>query len=85
MVFVYRVSSFHWRIQLVSPSHKRRAVQYVAQQGLCSTRRACRLVGLATSSYYRPPQGPTHRQQRLTHRIIVLSKTYPRFGYRFIH
>ena len=70
---------------MVSPPHKRRAVRHVAHQGLCSTRRACRLVGLATSSYYHRPQGPGDRQQRLTHRILALSKTYPRFGYRFIH
>ena len=70
---------------MVSPPHKRRAVRHVARQGLCSTRRACRLVGLATSSYYRRPRGPGDRKQRLRDRILALSKTYPRFGYRFIH
>ena len=70
---------------MVSPPHKRRAVQHVAQQGLCSTRRACRIVDLATSSYYHSPQGPTDRQQRLEQRIILLSKAHPRWGYRFIH
>lgn len=70
---------------MVSPSHKRRAVQYVAQQGLCSRRRACRLVGLAMSSYYHQPQGPSDRPQRLAHRIVALSMAYPRLGYRFIH
>jgi transposase InsO family protein len=70
---------------MVSPPHKKRAVQHVAGQGLCSTRRACRVVGLATSSYYHPSQGPTDRQQRLEQRIITLSKKHPRWGYRFIH
>ena len=70
---------------MVSPSHKKRAVQYVADQGLCSTRRACRVVGLATSSYYHRPQGPTQRQHRLEQRIITLSNQYPRWGYRVIH
>lgn len=70
---------------MVSPPHKRRAVQHVAQQGLCSTRRACSIVDLATSSYYHSPQGPTDGQQRLEQRIIVLSKAHPRWGYRFIH
>ena len=70
---------------MVSPSHKKRAVQYVAEQGLCSTRRACCVVGLATSSYYHRSQGPTDRRQRLEQRIITLSKQHPRWGYRLIH
>ena len=70
---------------MVSPSHKKRAVQYVAEQGMCSTRRACRVVGLATSSYYHRPQGPTDRRQRLEQRIITLSNQHPRWGYRLIH
>ena len=70
---------------MVSPSHKKRAVQHVAEKGLCSRRRACKVVDLATSSYYHPPKRPTDRRQRLEQRIITLSKKYPRFGYRFIH
>jgi len=70
---------------MVSPSHKRRAVQHVAQQGLCSTRRACGVVDLAPSSYYHRSKGPTDRRQRLEQRIITLSKQHPRWGYRFIH
>ena len=70
---------------MVSPSHKKRAVQHVAQLDLCSTRRACGMVDLATSSYYHQPKGPTDRQQRLEQRIITLSKKHPRWGYRFIH
>ena len=70
---------------MVSPSHKKRAVQYVAEQGLCSTRRACGVVGLATSSYYHRPQGRTDRRQQLEQRIITLSNQYPRWGYRVIH
>jgi putative transposase len=70
---------------MVSPSHKRRAVQHVAEKGLCSTRRACSVVDLASSSYYHRPKGPTDRQQRLEQRIIMLSQQHPRWGYRFIH
>ncbi len=70
---------------MVSSPHKKRAVQHVAQQGLCSTRRACRLVDLAPSSYDHPPKGPTNRRQRLEQQIIMLSKKHPRWGYRFIH
>ena len=70
---------------MVSPSHKKRAVQHVAEKGLCSTRRACKVVKLATSSYYHRPKTPTDTQQRLERRIIALSQKYPRFGYRFIH
>ena len=70
---------------MVSPSHKKRAVQHVAAQDLCSTRRACGVVGLAPSSYYHQPKGPTDRQHRLEQRIITLSKQHPRWGYRFIH
>ena len=53
--------------------------------GLCSTRRACGVVGLATSSYYHRPQGPTDRRQQLEQRIITLSNQHPRWGYRVIH
>ena len=70
---------------MVSPSHKKRAVRQVAEQGLCSRRRACSVVGLAPSSYYYQPQGPTDPQQRLEQQIIMLSKQHPRWGYRFIH
>jgi len=70
---------------MVSPSHKKRAVQHVAEKGLCSTRRACSVVDLASSSYYHRPKGPTDRQQRLEQRIIMLSQQHPRWGYRFIH
>ena len=70
---------------MVSPSHKKRAVQHVAEKGLCSQRRACRVVELATSSYYHQPKRPPDRRQRLEQRIITLSKQHPRFGYRFIH
>ena len=41
--------------KMVSPSHKRQAVQFVMKAGLCSERRACRYLGLQRSSgRYRP-------------------------------
>ena len=70
---------------MVSPSHKKRAVHYVAERGLCSTRRACRVLGLATSSYCHRPAAPTDWRQRLEQRIIALSNKHPRWGYRLIH
>ena len=70
---------------MVSPSHKKRAVQYAAERGLCSTRRACRVLGLAPSSYYHRSAAPTDRRQRLEQRIITLSNKHPRWGYRLIH
>ena len=54
-------------------------------RGCARTRRACRVVGLAISSYYHRPQGPTQWQRRLEQRIITLSNQYPRWGYRVIH
>ena len=57
---------------MVSLSHKKRAVHYVAEQGLCSTRRACCVVG---------PQGLTDRRQQLEQRIITLSNQHPRWGW----
>jgi len=69
---------------MVSPSHKKRAVQHVAQQGLCSTRRACGLVDLASSSYYHSLKGPTNRRQEgLGVRPVSKQKrrTRPSMGY----
>jgi transposase InsO family protein len=68
---------------MVSPSSRRRAVKRVVEEGLGSAVQACRAVGLARSSYYRPSAlSPTGRG---THReVLKLSEEHPRYGYRRI-
>jgi putative transposase len=69
---------------VVSPAHKKQAVTYVTHQGLCSVRRACRVLKLNRSTYQYRLKLPTAKQQRLKARIIVLSQKHPRYGYRRI-
>ena len=69
---------------MVSPAQKRQAVEHVVQQRLCSERRACRYLGLHRSTFRYQPKPPTPRQQQLHQRIIDLSWSYPRYGYRRI-
>ena len=69
---------------MVSPTHKKQAVSYVLGQGLCSVRRACRVLRLNRSTYQYKLKLPPLRQQRLKARIIDLSVEYPRYGYRRI-
>jgi putative transposase len=69
---------------VVGPTQKRQAVAYVVQQRLCSERRACRYLGLHRSTFCYHPKLPTPRQQQLHQRIIDLSWSYPRYGYRRI-
>ena len=69
---------------MVSPTHKKQAVSYVLGQGLCSVRRACRVLRLNRSTYQYKLKLPPLRQQRLKARIIDLSVKYPRYGYRRI-
>ena len=67
---------------MVSPLQKRRAVQGVVKVGLCSQRRACRYLGLHRSSHRYPPKQPSEWLLRLHHQIEMLSRKYPRLGYR---
>ena len=67
---------------MVSPLHKRRAVQEVVAVGLCSQRRACRYLGLHRSSGRYRNKGPSDWLLRLHHHLEVLSRKYPRLGYR---
>jgi putative transposase len=69
---------------MVSPSHKKEAVEHVVRQRLCSVRRACRYLGWSRSSYRYHPRPSTDRQQQLQQRIVTLSWQYPRYGYRRI-
>jgi hypothetical protein len=70
---------------MVSPSQKRHAAQGVVAAGLCSRRQACRYLGLARSSCAYRPRPPTDRRVRTEAAIVVLSRRYPRYGYRRIH
>ena len=67
---------------MVSPQHKRRAVEGVVKAGLCSQRRACRYLGLQRSSSRYEQKAPTGWVLRLHQEVEVLSRTYPRLGYR---
>jgi transposase InsO family protein len=68
---------------MVSPSHKRRAIQVIVEEGLGTTAQACRALGLARSSFYlasqRSPEG-----QVMHAAIKTLSQKHPRYGYRRI-
>ena len=67
---------------MVSPLQKRRAVQGVVEARLCSQRRACRYLGLHRSSHRYPSKQPSEWLLRLHHQIEMLSRQYPRLGYR---
>lgn len=68
---------------MVSPAGRRRAAQYLVGGKKCSVNVACRVLGLAKSSYYRPCPGRAGAT-RLERRIKGLSRKHPRYGYRFI-
>lgn len=68
---------------MVSPSSKRRAVNYVVEEGLGVVSQACRALGLARSGFYRPRQ-MSKRSQELKQLALKLSGDHPRYGYRRI-
>ena len=68
---------------MVSPSARRRAARHLVGGRKCSVNAACRALGLAKSSYYRPGLGQAG-VERLERRIKALSWKHPRYGYRFI-
>jgi putative transposase len=68
---------------MVSPSSRRRAVKHIVGKSLGSASQACRAIGIARSSYYRKES--TNQGRQVTEkRIIELSQSKPRYGYRFI-
>jgi hypothetical protein len=67
---------------MVSPLHKRRAVQAVVALGLCSQPRACRYLDLDRSSGRYQNKGPSDWLLGLRKQIEALSRKYPRLGYR---
>jgi transposase InsO family protein len=71
------------RKKVVSPSAQRRAIQSVVERGLGTTSQACRALGLARSSDYRPSQRRAE-SVALEREIAALSRAHPRYGYRRI-
>ncbi len=65
----------------MSPSHKRRAIQVIVEEGLGTTAQACRALGLARSSFYLARQR-SPESQALHAAIKSLSQEHPRYGYR---
>ena len=63
---------------------KKHVLEHVANQGLCSVRRACRYLKLHRSTYqYRAKPMPS-KQVQLHQQIVALSWAHPRYGYRRI-
>ena len=67
---------------MVSPQHKRRAVQLVKEAGLCSERRACQYLRINRSSGRYRQKEPSDWLLKLNKQVQSHSKKYPRLGYR---
>jgi hypothetical protein len=65
---------------MVSPSQRRHADERVAAVGVCSSRQACRYLGLARSSLDYRRKAPTQRHMQTEAAIVELSRKYPRYG-----
>jgi len=72
------------RKKVVSPAHRRTLAQEVVNTGLCSQRAACRILGLARSTYGYRGRPATAREELLRQRLLALSAEHPRYGYRRI-
>lgn len=68
---------------MVSPSSKRRAIRHCVENGLGLAAVSCRALGLARSSYYAASRASDHSTE-LRQGIVELSRSKPRYGYRFI-
>ena len=69
---------------MVSPLHRRNAIEHVLELGMCSVRRACEWLELSRSAYYRRPKCRSDRERLLLKRLLELSHEHPTYGYRFI-
>ena len=69
---------------MVSAPAKRQAVRSVVAAGWCSVRRACLYLGLHRSSCRYRPREAQEKTKKLVGRIVLLSRRYPRYGYRRI-
>jgi putative transposase len=68
---------------VVSPSHKRRAIQSIVEENIGTTAQACRALGLARSSFYLTRQR-SPESQAMDKEIKTVSQKHPRYGYRRI-
>ena len=67
--------------KVVSPAAKRCAARACIEGALGSKAAACRALGLARSSYYRPSAERPERQAGRKE-IVAMSEANPRYGYR---
>ena len=68
----------------MSPGHKKQMTQAVIAVGLCSGRKACRILHLARATFWYPPGRRSDRQTQLVTRMHALAVAHPRYGYRRI-
>ncbi|MBV9392074.1 MAG: transposase, partial [Verrucomicrobia bacterium] len=68
---------------MVSPATRRRPVKYLVEEGLSNAAQACRVLGLARSSFYLVSR-KSPSDQKLNQEIVQLSEKHPRYGYRRI-
>jgi len=66
---------------VVGLSPKRKVVKAWVEEKRCSVRQACQVVRLGRSSY-RYTATKNKLEERLTKRMQVFSRRYPRYGYR---
>jgi transposase InsO family protein len=72
------------RKKVVSPAGRRAFALEVVSEGMCSQRKACRMLGLARSTFRYRGRAPTPAEEQLRKRLRELSAKYPRYGYRRI-
>lgn len=72
------------RKKVVSPACRRAHAKEAAEAGLCSGRRACRVMGLSRGTFWYRGRPTTPRERQLSKRIAQLSARHPRYGYRRI-
>jgi transposase InsO family protein len=72
------------RKKALSPAWRREEVRRLSQEGICSVRRACRLLRLARSTYRYRQRPRTELEQAIHRRLAELSERHPRYGYRRI-
>ena len=68
---------------MVKPASKKAVVEYVMTRFTLSERAACKLVGLARTTYrYQPKK---RDEESLVTRLKELAMAYPRYGYLLLH
>lgn len=68
----------------MSPGHKKQMAQAVLAGGLCSGRKACRILRVARATWWYRGAACRSRQEQLRARLHAVSEANPRFGYRRI-